>query len=145
LLEQETVHPHIEIRPILDRTHPLFSPTYPQRGLFAREKIPVGTDLGTYAGSISLKNRDWKLDEGNYDYTLVIPLAHFYYIVDGTKWANELVFMNDYRGLGNEPNIQSSTTVHRGRYYPMFSTARTIFPDEELLWDYGSGYWNRCS
>src|SRR5262245_31735355 len=58
LIEQQTVHPHIEIRPILDQTHPLFSATAPQRGLFAREEIPSGTDLGSYAGRVSLKVRD---------------------------------------------------------------------------------------
>jgi SET domain-containing protein len=140
LIEQETVHPHLEIRPILEKAHPLFSSSCPQRGLFAREKIPSGTDLGSYAGRISLKSADWKFEEGNYDYCLVIPLGRYYYIVDGRKWANEMAFINDYRGIAKEPNICASTVVHRGCYYPMLSTLRTIFPGEELLWDYGKGY-----
>ena len=140
LIEQETVHPHLEIRPIMDKTHPLFSSTHPQRGLFARKEIQGDTDLGSYAGRIT-EESDWKLEEGNYAYTLIIPLHHYYYIVDGKKWANEMVFINDYRGLAGEPNVRVSTTVHRGCYYPMFSTVRTILPDEELLWDYGKSYW----
>jgi hypothetical protein len=141
LIEKEAVHPDLEIKTITDADHPLASPTNPQRGLFAKKEIPEGSDLGTYAGEITLMNANFEFKKGDYDYALVLNLSSFYYVVNSRKCANEMVFINDYRGIAKAPNVKAAITVHKGVYYPMFCTITPILPGQELLWDYGNNYW----
>lgn len=145
LLEKQTVHSALMIKE-LPLSHPLGALKDAlgnrQRGLFALAELPSGVDLGEYAGEMRLIDASWKLNQKEHNYSLVIPLGAYRFIIDAKKWANELAFINDYRGIAKAPNVIGTTAVHRGCYYPIFQTLSSISPGEELLIDYGPGYWH---
>lgn len=144
LLEEERVHSALVIKELPDQ-HPLGSLRDAwecrQRGLFATASLSAGVDLGEYAGEMRLLDAAWGLERKEQHYALVMPLGNYRFIIDAKKWANELAFVNDYRGIAQAANVVGATAVHRGCYRPIFRTLSPIAPGEELLLDYGSGYW----
>lgn len=132
LIENQTVHPSLKIKKITSKTHPLIG----QRGVFASERIPAGVELGEYSGEISLGYARSNTRKGIYDWKTVIK--DMTVSIYSGKYANELTFINDYRGLGQSSNCQPKWIVHRGFYYFIFETTRSIEPSEEVLVDYGA-------
>ena len=148
-IEKQRVHPHLRIQKITKNLryrgpmpHPLSDleifPGHGQHGVFAKCKIPKGAELGEYVGMISFgcKNFEpfqsfkgvhcWRVEFG----VVVLNIC-------SEHIANELAFINDYRGLGDAPNVRSAWILHRGGYYFGYETTRVIEPMEELLADYG--------
>jgi len=141
LIEEKSVHSHLTINKITDEDHPLSKGAQAHYGVFATDEIKKGNDLGTFGGIVRLMPKGWKEKSEKCDYALVMDLGHFTYVIDGKKWANEMVLMNDYRGISKNPNVHFKTIIHRGRYYPMFYAAKEIEKGDELVWDYGDQYW----
>lgn len=137
LIENQRVHPFLEVRKLTDPHHRLQG----QRGLFAKDHIVQDSDLGTYAGEMKLLNPCFSIAKGNWTYALIGWLGPYYLLINAEKYANEMAFMNDYRGICKEPNVAMRTVVHRGVYFPMFYALKEISAGDELLWDYGDAYW----
>lgn len=137
LIESKSVHPHLQVKRITDPNHILIN----QYGLFATQDIPEGSELGTFGGKIRLIPKGWQQAPEKCDYALVMDLAAFTYVIDGKYFANEMVLMNDYRNIKDAPNVKATSVIHRGLSYPMFITIAKISQGDELLWDYGQGYW----
>jgi hypothetical protein len=140
-IENQTVHLHLAIRKITENfrcfgkmPHPLVG----QYGVFAHEKIPKETELGEYVGEVSFGKEDseiprifkgvhcWRASFGSF-------LLH----ISSERIANELAFINDFRGVQKDPNVRPKWILHRGAHYFGFETIREIGPMEELLVDYG--------
>jgi hypothetical protein len=148
-IEEKRVHPHLEIRTITPslsykgpKPHPLahlqMPDGQPHRGLFAREKIPKGTALGEFVGEISLFSYD-SLEGKSGTYTWIAKWKNQYLIcIDSRKMANEMMYINDYRGLQEAPNTHLQWLVNRGLCYFGCTTTRDIEPDEEIALFYGS-------
>jgi hypothetical protein len=136
LIDEKKVHPHLVIKKLAAR-HPLSG----QRGVFATEGICAGTDLGEYVGQIRLIDAAWPLDPTECDYSWTLRMDRFFFIIDAQKWANELAFVNDYRGVASKPNIAPKWVVHRSSYHLVFHTISPIAQNEEILIDYGADYW----
>ncbi|MBS0625800.1 MAG: SET domain-containing protein-lysine N-methyltransferase [Verrucomicrobia bacterium] len=127
-LEEKRVHKGIEIRR-LGKDHPLTG----QYGVFAKEKVAAGTFLGEYVGEVYLLNEG---QERTFDW--VIPCGNgFCWCIDARTVANEMRLVNDYRGLGKEPNAALKRKSHRGFYYAGYETIRDVAAGEEILVDYG--------
>ncbi|MBS3904229.1 MAG: SET domain-containing protein-lysine N-methyltransferase [Simkania sp.] len=151
VIENKQVHPYVKIQ-ILNKkngrnsSHPLVGIStlrgHVQRGLFATKTIPADTDLGEYVGEVYLTDKNAKVRAGFSEYTWMIPIKECFFFVDAGKVANELAFINDYRGLQPKPNVMARWTVHRGAFYFVYATMREISAGEELLVDYGDNYWS---
>jgi hypothetical protein len=146
IIEQQEVHPHMLLQTITDPSHPLFNLKtkhgHLQCGVFATEKIPSGTVLGEYVGKIYLVHAEESLEEVSAqnpfsDYTWTGRRGTAIVIIDAQRIANELAFINDYRGLKNTPNVAAQWIAHRGRDYLVYITMRDVETGEELLISYG--------
>ena len=130
-IEERRVHPLLSIQKI-EKPHPLAG----QFGVFAQGKIPAGAELGEYAGIVSFGQRKEKRPfKGVHCWR--VPFGQAVFHVASDEVANELAFINDFRGLQERPNVRTTWILHRGSYYFGFETIREIEPMEELLVDYG--------
>ena len=133
-IERQNVHPHLEIRKISDISHPLAG----QHGVFSTAQIANGTELGEYVGEIFFGQESYeepRCFKGVHCWRAIF--GPFTLNISSERIANELAFINDYRGLQKHPNVRAKWILHRGFYYFGFETARQIEPMEELLVDYG--------
>lgn len=131
------VHPHIEIR-ILKDEHPLVGRAkhpkkrHQQRGVFATQDIPAETFIGEYVGEVYLAP---KLDfPGNYIW--ISPLQGNFFLLDASKYANELAFINDYRGISSKSNLRPVLVQRRGLGYFGYQTREKVLKGQELLVNY---------
>ncbi len=154
-IETRTVHPALKIEKITKnincsegKPHPLISAKtlrgHKQRGIFAESFIPKGTELGEYVGEVFLRNIEADISDilsFCSEYTWQVKVKDFMLITDPKKWANELAFINDYRGIKESPNVASGLIIHRGAFHFGYITIADIEAKEELLVDYGERYW----
>lgn len=82
-----------------------------------------------YGDIISFETHDVRED----DYLLHL---NGYTFINAKECGNELRFVNDYRWIG-----KANVTTKREKEHVYFVTSRDIIKDEELLIDYGIGYW----
>lgn len=135
------VHPHLEIRKITQSLQHLGKIPHPlvgQNGVFALKKIQAHTILGEYVGEIffSQESSDTPVsfkDVHCWRATFEALTIH----ISSKRFANELAFTNDFRGLQSEPNTRPKWILHCGIFYFGYETIREIEPMEELLVDYG--------
>jgi hypothetical protein len=111
------------------------------RGVFARRNIPQNTIFGYYRGEILdyYKDRNRKSDKvmSLYKRPAWWPAGVKFYkgiSVDGDVGGSWLALINDYRGTSRKKNVDFDQD---GLMY----TVVDIKADEELLLDYGDGYW----
>lgn len=154
VIEEKRVHPDIEIKIIskdmvLDKTHPLADVKsqkgHIHRGIFATKDIPKGVDLGEYVGEAYLMSMGEFIEVGEQKHSLSeyawrIVRKDYLYFVDGKRIANELAFINDYKGLQSRPNVIAHWIVHRGLCYFGYSTSCDVRAGDELLADYANDY-----
>lgn len=133
-IEEERVHPHLKIQK-LTAPHPLAKGRKMQHGLFATHKIPKDTEIGPYIGEIGFCLDEIKQRKGVYIWELSL-FRQKIFLYSGTI-ANELTFVNDFRGIQKEPNLRTRWIIHQGVYYLGYETSKEIQPKEELLVDYG--------
>ena len=149
LIERGLIHSHISLVKITPcMKHPLSHSTYGKRahyGVFASAAIDLGVELGEYVGELQVLSANWKHSFKDFDHAWTLEHGPFLFVLNAKKVANELAFLNDYRGLGKEPNVKPKWVVHRGRYHLVFETIKRVRAMEELLIDYGEGYWKAAS
>lgn len=131
------IHPHISLKTISDKKHPCYS----QRGIFATKKIEKNEPIGEYLGEYKLVSRD-KISSFDFSYAVTLKeVGRFLVIVDAKKYASEMAFINDYHGIKDHPNVTMIGIPHKGYLTPIVVAKTSIEEGEELLADYGSGYW----
>lgn len=154
VIEEKRVHPDLEIKIIskntlLDKSHPLADlksqKGHIHRGVFATKDIPQGVELGEYVGEAYLMSMREFIEVGETKHSLSeyawrIVGKDYLFFVDGKKFANELAFVNDYKGLQSRPNVIAHWIGHRGACYFGYSTRYDIRAGEELLADYTHDY-----
>jgi hypothetical protein len=147
LIQEKTVHPHLEIR-ILTQPHPVATLQtclgHDNRGLFAIKPIEEGEVLGEYTGRVQLisKNFGKQVKSGIADYLWTVEHPDFFYKVDGKFGTNELAMCNDFRGIQDTPNVEACFVPHNALHYFCFKTIKEIRHGEELLIDYGEQFFN---
>lgn len=152
LIEAGGIHPHVKLEQITPELsylgphpHPLSDTLYcgrPHYGVFATQEIEAGTDLGEYVGELQVMSSVEEELCKVHDYNWLLKSGPFVYEVRASKWANEIVFVNDYRGLGAEANVSAEIVVHRGCYYLVYRTMKVVQEGEEVLINYGEDYWH---
>jgi len=111
--------------------------------VFAQDAIPAETEIGEYVGEIALGKE--AIEEAlpfKGVHCWKVPFGSIFLYISSERIANELAFVNDYRGIGREPNVRKKWILHRASYYFGFETIRDVKPGEELLVDYGKT-WSR--
>lgn len=63
--------------------------------------------------------------------------------IDAELGGNETRFLNDYRQVATEPNVRFEVVYDTRRPYVIAVTTCAVAPDEELLADYGTAYWEQ--
>lgn len=152
LIERGAIHPHVKLEKITHELHyrgphphPLSGIPYAGRaqyGVFATEEIAPGVDLGEYVGELEVMSMVPEEECFKQDFNWLLKNGSFVYEIIANRWANEVVFVNDYRGLKEEPNVSAEMVVHRGLYYLVYRTVRPVEKGDELLTNYGEDYWN---
>lgn len=132
LIAQGKVHPNIALA-LLKKPHPLAG----ERGVFATARIEKEVILGEFVGEISLTDAPKDLSK----YACCLKLGDQFLVIDPKTIANELAFVNDYRGLGKKPNVGVTWIPHGGSFHFGFKTICPIRAGQELLIDYGDAYW----
>jgi SET domain-containing protein len=139
-IEERRVHPHLKIKKLVP-PHPLAKDnSRVQRGLFASKKIPKNTELGEYVGEMGIDLAEVILSRPRQAYTWHVLVNGIYINICSANIANEITFVNDFRGIQDKPNVKNHLLIHRGIYYFGYVTIREIQPNEELLIDYGK-FW----
>ena len=100
-------------------------------GLFAAEGVPRGGLIGEYAGRLSPSGGSYAIGYINDDQT-------FRANVDAEKIGNHLRFMNH----SYEPNAKVQNVFDAGLWHVFFIAQRAIREGEQILFDYGRGYWS---
>lgn len=151
MVEKGLIHPLISLRKITPhlhfvgkKPHPLSRRLYDKRahyGLFAKKTIDSGLLLGEYVGEVTLKpngaTRHWK----DFDHGAALLHEGALLCINAKKYANELAFLNDYRGIAQKPNVVARWIFHQGQPHLLYETVLPIRKDMELLMDYGEPYW----
>lgn len=106
-----------------------------QYGLYALNKIQKFDILGEYTGKISSTGGRYVAGFRNLEYTNN-------YGVDAQDSGNELRFINDYRNIKNKANTILKNAYIDKRPKILVVATDNIQEDEELLLDYGIGYYN---
>lgn len=106
-----------------------------QYGLFAFNKIQKFDVLGEYTGVISTNGGRYVAGFKNLEYTNNFG-------VDAQESGNELRFINDYRNINVKPNTILKNVYIDKRPKILVVATEDIEEDEELLLNYGLGYYN---
>ena len=95
--------------------------------------------LGLFAGVVQPDTAD-----GWNPYQLA-PSTSCGYFVDASQIGNEMRFINDYRGVADAPNVKFYLYRSRVRGYlaTVIVALHDIEAGQELLVDYGDGYWDQ--
>jgi len=148
-------HENVIIQPITNLTHPARG----QHGLFATQPLAPNTFILPYLGKVHTNDPTDTDETSNYDLSLDREMG---LSVDATCIGNEARFMNDYRGIAEDPNAEfrdcwvqipatdggratwerrmgvfvlaAGKTVNRKR-------RRGVARGEEVVVNYGRGFW----
>ena len=101
-----------------------------QFGLFATKKFDEYDIIGQYTGKLVSSDK-----EGRY------VSASENCCIDALDTGNELRFINDYRNISPSNNVVIKTTYIDKKPRVLFVVTKKIEPGEQLLTDYGEGYW----
>lgn len=106
-------------------------------GLFANEKICLGSYIGEFTGHVRTLSR-WYRDTN--PYCMRYPTRFFswnYTVVDALLGGNETRFINH----SDTPNLQPICLCDRGLLHIVFIAIKTIPPGTQLTFDYGEDFW----
>ena len=80
--------------------------------------------------------------EGSYVVALESDVPHAESLsLDAADAGNELRFVNDFRGVGEAPNVSFQQATIRSAPAQMLVVTRPVPTGAEFLADYGEGYW----
>jgi len=100
-------------------------------GVFANKPIKKGELIGEYTGVIS---RDLQKDM-----TYMMGTLDGYYSIDAKFEGNETRFINHSKHAANSVPLNM---FHNFRWRVLLVASKEIQPGEQILFDYGSGYWS---
>lgn len=105
-------------------------------GLFAAQPLAKGGFVGQYCGRISHQS-----ENPNSNYHLNYPLPGQSFVIDAEPCGGYLRFANH----SPSPNMEPRLAIHNSLIHVLFFTTRAVRASEQLLYDYGEGYWQHKS
>jgi len=127
----------IQIRQIEEQSHPCFG----QLGLFAVRFIPKLSYIGEYTGRVTLLTPEVYKSKYLVDYSNPYEQGLEQVWVDAGDAGNETRYINDCSGTGHTANIHFRRAWIGGRMQVVVQALVDIQPNQELLVEYGEGYW----
>ncbi len=126
-----------------------------EKGVRARQDLPVGTVMGEYEGETRLVNkRDDETNDNAYLYAIAPKNAQQKrnLLIDGTKQSNGVLeYINDFRVNVSNLNSPANRKVHmncefidvsvEGVHRAFFIVNRPVAKGAWLSTDYGTSYW----
>ena len=123
--------------------------------------LAQGKAIGIYWGEMMTKTAFCQIIECDNSYavevTSLLPGDCEDCIIDASQWRSSIALANDPRSdpLGErgeidfdafveEPNVIAEEFVVSGMPVVVFVTATVVPDNAEILYDYGSGYWEQC-
>lgn len=114
-------------------------------GVFAREELPARTAIALYWGVPDDTHDDSNLRVEDTNLRLDAYGVHNI-TYRGRRYRNKGVYINSARGTAHKNNVQFKRIWDLGAHGPAecveVRTLRRIQPGEELLADYGDGFWD---
>jgi hypothetical protein len=107
-------------------------------GLFAGQDLLKGTVVGEYAGAVTPRH-DSRTNGYLFQWGPSGRMNGKTYVIDGKNQGNETRFVNH---SSRRPNLQPLAVFHGSTWHIVFVATRKISRNEQLLFDYGSGYWS---
>jgi SET domain-containing protein len=104
----------------------------------ANEFIAKDAIIGVYTGVRTAKS-DSSTYEWNYYSKPIFRGQEVHIGIDGMHGGNMLRFIND--GKEESLNVDVISVPWENRWYRIYTAMKDIFPGEELMVSYGSGYW----
>jgi len=138
LRKRKTLTELVEIRFIEQEDHPCKG----QLGLFANRDLKQGIFLGEYTGRVLVNLEDVMTSKYLVDYSNPFEEDCDRVWVDAKNEGNELRFINDFKGTGKKENITFKRVWVGGMMRVCGQITADIQAGEEILTDYGEGYWN---
>ena len=106
-------------------------------GLFAKRAWQPFEVVGEYVGRVRPPDV-----EGHYVLALESDVPHLESLsIDAASTGNELRFVNDFRGVGHEPNVTFQSCTIASRPAQLLVVTKPVPTGGELLTDYGVDYW----
>lgn len=108
-------------------------------GLYTTVFIPKGTRIVEYKGKVS----SWKDVDHNKGANGYIYYVTRNYVIDASPYKKALArYANDAKGLQRIKGIKNNSVyeLRNGRIY--IESSKDIFPNEEILVEYGKEYWD---
>ena len=125
--------PGVTPRKIDDPRHPCHGAF----GLFAKRAWQPFEVVGEYVGRVRPPDV-----EGHYVLALESDVPHLESLsIDAASTGNELRFVNDFRGVGHEPNVTFQSCTIASRPAQLLVVTKPVPTGGELLTDYGVDYW----
>ena len=113
---------------------PLQIHNVPQLGVFASCLLKKGTWIGIYAGELF----PWDYPSRSlHAMSLHDRYAKTHLQIDSKHWGNHTRFCNH----SYHPNTTRKLVYYQGMYYVLLYSTRKIKPHEQIVYDYGSQYW----
>lgn len=147
--------PYLAVAPISDPANPAYRPESHANGraemCMATQDLDAGTCVGCYPGSGKQWNSSTPAPTGSFEDGYSIQLRDDRgFLIPKREDPNPLFRSNDFRTnvadpkgpQGRAPNMRYLEVWHASRPYAIFFTSRIVIKDEELIWDYGDGYWS---
>ena len=125
--------PGVTPRRIDDPRHPCHGAF----GLFAKRAWQPFEVVGEYVGRVRPPDV-----EGHYVLALESDVPHLESLsIDAAATGNELRFVNDFRGVGHEPNVTFQSCTIASRPAQLLVVTKPVPTGAEFLTDYGVDYW----
>jgi len=109
-------------------------------GVYADDDIEEGHLIGEYTGTVIETYKAKALDM-SYAWTMVPPANYSnrgdMFFIDAKKAGNFVRFINH----SYYPNVKPLPVYSQGEWHMIYIAQRAIKKDEQLLVDYGAGYW----
>lgn len=114
-------------------------------GIFADQFINTGDYIAEYIGLVLSKDEIFKRMPYDVAYTWTIKPPKYYdqqafYLVDSKKTGNFTRFVNH----SYEPNVVALIIYMEDAWHMIYVAMKDIRKGEQLLVDYGKGYWASC-
>jgi len=117
--------PGIEVRNIVDTTHPCFD----QKGVFSTKDWEQYEIIGEYVGEV----KQLPCIISNYTATLKQNAG---LIIDAGEHGNETKYINHFKGIGDRDNVKLIETNIKGEPATMVVVTDRIGRGQEVLLDY---------
>ena len=136
----------VDVIDITIRNHPAYNRSGDAKQLVAKSFIAQHECIGFYGGQVKLYTENPNDDIEDWNPYQLCPKDTVSYYVDASSTGNLMRYINDSRGISakTEPNVGFFLADKKvgGYFVASIVAIKDIHPGEEILVNYGDGYWS---